>query len=146
MEFSYPVAIESYKFMVPKPDEESRLWGPIRPFQYSVSYIVVFKLFLLPMHRILRFWKLQVWGCILLSIVSVLTIFSYLSWCYSHWPNLPNSEFNGAKKNMFTIFGSYAMYIASVCTNQGIHCWIQHLIDKTRKNVTLCTGYVTIIT
>jgi hypothetical protein len=37
MEFSYPVAIESYKFMVPKPDEESRLWGPIRPFQYSVS-------------------------------------------------------------------------------------------------------------
>ncbi|XP_046441836.1 glutamate receptor ionotropic, delta-1-like [Daphnia pulex] len=98
MEFSYPVAIESYKFMVPKPDEESRLWGPIRPFQYSV------------------------WGCILLSIVFVLAAFSYLSWCYSHWPNLPNNEFYGAKKNMFTIFGSYAMYIASVCTNQGIHC------------------------
>ncbi len=52
MEFSYPVAIESYKFMVPKPDEESRLWGPIRPFQYSVSYIAVFKLFLLPTSNI----------------------------------------------------------------------------------------------
>lgn len=37
MEFSYPVAIESYKFMVPKPGEESRLFGPVRPFQYPVS-------------------------------------------------------------------------------------------------------------
>ena len=42
MEFSYPVAVESYKFMVPNPEEESRLLAPIRPFQYAVSWNLFF--------------------------------------------------------------------------------------------------------
>ena len=37
MEFSYPLAIESFKLLVPKP-EESHLFAFVRPFQFSVKH------------------------------------------------------------------------------------------------------------
>ena len=40
MDFSYPVAIESYKLLVPKPGKESRLFGPIRPFENMVTSFI----------------------------------------------------------------------------------------------------------
>ena len=32
MDFSYPVAIQSFQLMVPRPEEESRLYRTVRPF------------------------------------------------------------------------------------------------------------------
>ncbi|KAK4002271.1 hypothetical protein OUZ56_004111 [Daphnia magna] len=95
MEFSYPVAIESYKFMVPKPGEESRLFGPVRPFQYPV------------------------WGCLFISLISVLVAFTISAWCYSRWNPMPTDYAHGAWDKLSIKIGNYAMYIASTCTNQG---------------------------
>jgi len=33
LDFTSPVVILPYQFLVPQPDEESHLLGPIRPFQ-----------------------------------------------------------------------------------------------------------------
>ena len=42
MEFSYPLAIESFKLLVPKPEEESHLFAFVRPFQFSVKHYTIF--------------------------------------------------------------------------------------------------------
>ncbi|XP_059350480.1 glutamate receptor ionotropic, delta-2-like [Daphnia carinata] len=95
MEFSYPVAIESFKLLVPKPGEESRLFGPVRPFQYST------------------------WGCLLISLISVLVVFTVFAWYYSCWNSLPTDHGHGAWEILSAKLGNYTMYIASTCTNQG---------------------------
>lgn len=38
MDFTIPLVITRYRFLVPWPKEESRLLAPIRPFQSMVAY------------------------------------------------------------------------------------------------------------
>ena len=45
MEFAPPSMVMPYQFLLPVPDEESRLLGPIRPFQPTVSVPLVHNFF-----------------------------------------------------------------------------------------------------
>ena len=41
VDFTGPVAVTRYHLLNPYPKEESRLYGPVRPFQLQVSFAVV---------------------------------------------------------------------------------------------------------
>ena len=39
MDFSIPIIISQFRFMVPWPEEESRLLAPVHPFQTMVNFV-----------------------------------------------------------------------------------------------------------
>jgi len=41
MDFGYPTAIEEYALLVPYPEAESLLWGPVRPFHTEVCALEI---------------------------------------------------------------------------------------------------------
>ncbi len=79
MDFSNPTSVEQYRFLLPYPNEQSRLWGPTRPFQNTVVYYYApnkVKSWIVQK----RFCNLQVWWVFLGSLVLVTFVLSWLAW------------------------------------------------------------------
>ena len=104
-DFTIPVQQDQYRFLVKYPEAESRLWGPIRPFQ------------------------LPVWICFLFAIMAVILSLSWLMKCVNLKPKIKGRRLNGngpAKLNaehqrltLTELVGRNAVYICTIITGQG---------------------------
>ena len=90
-DFTIPTQNDQYRFLVWYPEEESRLWGPIRPFQ------------------------LLVWVLFFISIVAVNLS---LSWLMMHARQLQPDDRHG-QLTMMEMISDNAVYICTIIANQA---------------------------
>jgi glutamate receptor, ionotropic, invertebrate len=98
-DFTIPVQQDQYRFLVKYPEAESRLWGPIRPFQ------------------------LPVWIWFLFAIMAVILSLSWLMKCVNLKPKVQGRRLNGPAKHrrmtLTELVGRNAVYICTIITGQG---------------------------
>ena len=92
-DFTIPVQQDQYRFLVKYPEAESRLWGPIRPFQ------------------------LPVWICFLFAIMAVILSLSWLMKCVNR--KRPKPKMQGRALTLTELVGRNAVYICTIITGQG---------------------------